>query len=288
MPAHQADSASQPKSISVIGTDDLGISIAYRLMKWPGGLTVYDVNGRGYSTMARDGIAIAATLTDALEADIVSIVDIAASGVDDLFDDLGRRLKAGTILAVHSTISESTLTQAANDLIRGDVHLVDAPVSGSPTAALIGELAVMVGATPEVFSNVEAPFSQWASLVVLAGATGMGLRMKLAESLLTFTTLAAAQEAQRLATAGGVDRGALCELIQRDGFPEALAGADANARAARSFDSDADESLSIGADESIEMPLTEQAKRSIGGDAKSKGESPTGIRESDQSGSEGD
>jgi 3-hydroxyisobutyrate dehydrogenase-like beta-hydroxyacid dehydrogenase len=167
-------------------------------MNWPGGLTVYDVNGRGYAALTQDGIRVAATLSELFDAHIVSIVDIASSGVQDIVDDLGRHLRPGAIIAVHSTIDESSVTEAAKDLLRWGVHLVDAPVSGGPTAALMGELAVMIGATPEVFSALEAPFGQWASLVVHAGATGMGLRMKLAESLVQFATITAAQEAQHL------------------------------------------------------------------------------------------
>lgn len=263
MSAHPGGSAPQHKSVAVIGTNDLGVSIAHCLMKWPGGLTVYDANGSGYSALAGHGITVAATLTDALQADIVSIVDLAASGVNDLFCDLGRHLRPGTILAVHAAVAESTITEAARDLLRWSVHLVDAPVSGSPTAALMGEVAVMIGATPEVFAALEGPFSQWASLIVHAGATGMGLRMKLAESLWTFTRLAAAQEIQRLATAGGVDGEALADLMKLDGALETFTSADAAATEARSLLPDAASALGIGAQASIDLPVTEQATNSM-------------------------
>lgn len=253
----------QRRSVAVIGTNDLGVSIAHCLMKWPGGLTVYDANGSGYGALAGDGITVAATLTEALEADIVSIVDLKASGVDDLFCDLGRHLRPGTILAVHATVSESTITEAAHDLLRWGVHLVDAPVSGSPTAALMGELAVMIGATPEVFTILETPFSQWASLVVHAGATGMGCRMKLAESLWTFTRLEAAQEVQRLAMAGGVDGDALADLMGLDTALDAFTTAAAAAAEARSLLPDAESGLGLGAQASIDMPITEQATNSV-------------------------
>lgn len=116
-----------------------------------------------------------------------------------------RHTRAGTIIAIHSTISDTTAEELARELRPRGIHVIDAPVSGGAGAASKGQLATMVGAGDDVFARVKEPFSCWASLVVHAGPPGAGTRMKLARNMLTFTIYAAVGEAWKLAEASGVN-----------------------------------------------------------------------------------
>ena len=62
---------------------------------------------------------------------------------------LARFAKPGTVIAIHSTISDTTAVELARQLEPEGIHVVDAPVSGGEGAAKKGELAVMVGADDE-------------------------------------------------------------------------------------------------------------------------------------------
>ncbi len=120
-----------------------------------------------------------------------------------------RHAKPGTVIAIHSTISDTTAAELAAELKQQGIHIVDAPVSGGAAAAAKGELATMVGADREVYERIKPAFKHWAAVVIHAGEPGAGTRMKLARNMLTFTSFAAACEAMKLAEAAGLDLQAL-------------------------------------------------------------------------------
>jgi 3-hydroxyisobutyrate dehydrogenase-like beta-hydroxyacid dehydrogenase len=128
--------------------------------------------------------------------------------------ELAANAKPGTIIAIHSTIGETTAGELAEGLKEQGIHIVDAPVSGGAGAAEKGELATMVGAEREVYERIKPTFKQWASMVIHAGEPGAGTRMKLARNMLTFTSYAAACEAMKLAEAAGLDLQALGRVVR--------------------------------------------------------------------------
>lgn len=163
------------------------------------------------------GATAAASVSDVAEADIISITvfdDAQVSSVITADNGLATHAKPGTIVAIHSTIADTTAVDLAEKLKPQGIHIVDAPVSGGAAAAAKGELAVMVGADDEAFQRIKEPFSRWASLLIHAGEPGAGTRMKLARNMLTFVSYAAAAEAQRLAEACGLDLVALGKVVR--------------------------------------------------------------------------
>jgi 3-hydroxyisobutyrate dehydrogenase-like beta-hydroxyacid dehydrogenase len=79
----------------------------------------------------------------------------------------------------------------------------------------------MVGADEETFARIQEPFSRCASLVVHAGETGDGIKMKLARNMLTFIGFTAVGEAQRLAEAAGLSLNDLGKVVRHS---DALTG----------------------------------------------------------------
>ncbi|PQM49273.1 putative oxidoreductase [Mycobacterium talmoniae] len=122
--------------------------------------------------------------------------------------------KPDTVIAIHSTISDTTAVELANECKPQGIHIVDAPVSGGGGAAEKGELATMVGADREIYQRIKPAFKCWASMVIHAGTPGAGTRMKLARNMLTFTSYAAACEAMKLAAAAGLDLQALGRVVR--------------------------------------------------------------------------
>ena len=122
--------------------------------------------------------------------------------------------KPGTVIAIHSTISDSTAVELAAEHKPHGIHIVDAPVSGGAAAAAKGELATMVGAEREVYERIKPAFKHWAAMVIHAGEPGAGTRMKLARNMLTFTSYVAACEAMKLAEAAGLDLQALGRVVR--------------------------------------------------------------------------
>ncbi|BBX63588.1 oxidoreductase [Mycobacterium saskatchewanense] len=200
--------------LGYIGLGNMGAPMAKRLVGWPGGLTVFDVRAEAMTPFAEAGATVADSVTAVAAADIISVTVLDDAQVREVVGDLADNAKPGTIIAIHSTISDTTAVELADALRPRGIHVVDAPVSGGGGAAEKGELATMVGAEREVYERIKPAFKQWASLVIHAGGPGAGTRMKLARNMLTFTSYAAACEAMRLAEAAGLDLQALGRVVR--------------------------------------------------------------------------
>jgi 3-hydroxyisobutyrate dehydrogenase-like beta-hydroxyacid dehydrogenase len=200
--------------LGYIGLGSMGAPMAMRLVGWTGGLVVYDVRADVMAPFAEAGAAVAAAVADVATADLISITVLDDTQVRDVVRDLAGHVWPGTVIAIHSTISDTTAAELARQLEPKGIHVIDAPVSGGAGAAGKGELATMVGASREVYERVKPVFRQWASLVIHAGEPGAGTRMKLARNMLTFTAFAAACEAMNLAEAAGLDLQALGRVVR--------------------------------------------------------------------------
>lgn len=191
--------------LGYIGLGNMGTPMAKKMVEWPGGLTVYDIRTEAMTPLAERGAILADGIADVAAADIISVTVLDDEQVRRVVGELASHAKSGTIIAIHSTISDTTAEQLSRDLEPRDIHVIDAPVSGGTRAARFGQLATMVGASDEIFARIKEPFSHWAELVVHAGPPGAGTRMKLARNMLTFTAYAAVGEAWKLAEASGLN-----------------------------------------------------------------------------------
>ena len=190
--------------LGYIGLGNQGAPMAKRLVEWPGGLLVFDVRAEAMTPLAEAGASLADSVADVAAADAISVTVLNDEQVREVVGELAAHAKPGTVIAIHSTISETTAPELAERYAAQGIHIVDAPVSGGDRAAKKGELAVMVGASDEAYALVQEPFSLWASLIVHAGEPGAGTRMKLARNMLHFISFTAACEALKLADAAGV------------------------------------------------------------------------------------
>ena len=201
--------------LGYIGLGNQGAPMAHRYLSWPGGLSVFDVRAEAMAPLIEGGASAATSVADiAAAADVISVTVLTDEQVRDVIAELAAHARPGTVVAIHSTIGETTAAELAVAVAPQGIHIVDAPVSGGAAAAARGELAVMVGAAREVYQRIKPIFAQWASLIVHAGEPGAGTRMKLARNMLTFTYYAAACEAMTLAEAAGLDLQALGRVVR--------------------------------------------------------------------------
>ncbi|AAS02921.1 NAD(P)-dependent oxidoreductase [Mycobacterium avium] len=200
--------------LGYIGLGNMGAPMATRMTEWPGGVTVYDIRIEAMTPLAEAGATLADSVADVAAADLIHITVLDDAQVREVVGELAGHAKPGTVIAIHSTISDTTAVELARDLKARDIHIVDAPVSGGAAAAARGELATMVGAGREVYERIKPAFKHWAAVVIHAGEPGAGTRMKLARNMLTFTSYAAACEAMKLAEAAGLDLQALGRVVR--------------------------------------------------------------------------
>ncbi|UGQ44408.1 NAD(P)-dependent oxidoreductase [Rhodococcus aetherivorans] len=193
----------------------MGAPMAKRLLDRPGGLTVLDARPEAVEPFTAAGARVAGDPADlARDCDVVCVTVVDDAQVRTVVAGLLDTARPGTVIAVHSTIADTTAVELAAECADRGVELVDAPVSGGAPGAEQGRLAVMVGASDAAFDAVREPFSRFADLVVHAGPVGAGTRMKLARNLLHFVSFTAAAEAQRLAEAAGLDITALGKVVR--------------------------------------------------------------------------
>lgn len=201
--------------LGYIGLGNMGAPMATKMTEWPGGVTVYDIRTEAMTPLAEKGAGLADSVADvAAAADIVHITVLDDAQVRKVVGELAAHAKPGTVIAIHSTISDTTAVELAAELKPQGIHVIDAPVSGGAAAAAEGKLATMVGAEREVYAKIKPAFKHWAAMVVHAGEPGAGTRMKLARNMLTFTSYAVACEAMKLAEAEGLDLQALGRVVR--------------------------------------------------------------------------
>ncbi len=266
--------------LGYIGLGNMGAPMAKRLVNWPGGLTVYDVRAEAMTPLAEAGAGLADSVSDVADADLISVTVLNDEQVRDVVGELAAHAKPGTVIAIHSTISDTTAVDLWQQLKEHDIHIVDAPVSGGGRAAKKGELATMVGATDEAFALVEEPFSLWASLVVHAGQPGAGTRMKLARNMIHYISFAAAAEASRLAEECGLNLQDLGKVVRHTDAITGGAGSimyrdDMKPIAPESFlyqpfshardlgEKDLSLALALGRVMSVDLPLAEIARERL-------------------------
>ncbi|MFI6169577.1 NAD(P)-dependent oxidoreductase [Nocardia sp. NPDC051052] len=271
--------------IGFIGLGAMGAPMAKRLLDWPGGLTVCDVRAEAMQRYTEAGADAAASPAEVAEhATIISVAVVNDAQVRDVLtgpEGLLRSAAPGTVVAVHSTISDRTAEQLAAECTTHGVEFVDAPISGGAPGAKKGTLAVMVGGSDPAFEQVRPPFGCFADLVVHAGPVGAGTRMKLARNLVHFIAFTATTEAQRLAEAAGLDITLLGKVVRHSdavtGGPGAIMLRDRTApieegdfwlpilRHVRDLgEKDLSLALDLGARLDIALPLAELALEHLG------------------------
>lgn len=198
-----------------VGLGQIGAPMAGRLVDWPGGLVVFDLRPEAAEPLVAAGASLADSVAAlGAEADVVSVMVLDDDQVRTVVTELLTTARAGTVIAVHSTIRPETAEQLADTAAARDVHLLDVPVSGGFMGAHDGTLAAMVGGDRDAYERAREVFACWASMVVHMGPAGAGTRTKLARNLMHFIAYTGAGEAQRLAEAAGLDLQKLARVVR--------------------------------------------------------------------------
>jgi 2-hydroxy-3-oxopropionate reductase len=113
--------------------------------------------------------------------------------------------KPGSLIIDMSSINPLVSQKIAAACAAKGVDFADAPVSGGEPKAIEGTLAIMVGASAEVFAKAEPLLKCMGSSVTLTGPVGAGNTTKLANQIMVACNIAAMGEALALATRCGLD-----------------------------------------------------------------------------------
>jgi 3-hydroxyisobutyrate dehydrogenase len=201
--------------VGFVGLGNIGKPMALRLAAADLDLVVFDVAPDPVGELVAAGATPAASVAGLATA--VDVVCVMVRDDDQVRDVLGEVLgvaREGQVVVIHSTVAPATPVDLADTAARHGVLVVDAPVSGGPTGAAEGTLAIMVGGSDQAYAAARPALEVMGTKVVHAGPVGAGTRMKLARNLVHFVAFTAVTEAQRLAEAAGLSLTDLGDVVR--------------------------------------------------------------------------
>lgn len=199
-----------------IGLGNMGAPLATRLLEAGHVLHVADSNPAVRQQLAKRGAVAhdsARAVGDAADVVFLSLPD--GKVVEKVLAGDHGLAQAGRAKCVVdlSTIGPEAARRAYAALAERSIAYVDAPVSGGPTGAERGTLAVMVACPRERYESLTAVLACFGKPFYLGAEAGQAQVMKLANNLLSATAVAATSEAMALGVKAGLDPSIMLDVI---------------------------------------------------------------------------
>ena len=160
------------------------------------------------------GVPIPTNPADLAEsADVILLCVSADADVRGVIDALIERLRPGTLVVDHSTVSPATARETHARLAVRGVGFVDAPVTGGVEGAVNGKLAVMAGGDADHVERLAPVFKAYARVWRHLGPSGSGQSAKAVNQLLVAGIAEAVCEGLALVERMGLPRDEMLELL---------------------------------------------------------------------------
>ena len=175
-----------------------------------------DINTTQAAKLGVDVVATPAAAAERCDVTITSLPSVDAVEAAVLGEGgVAKGASAGATVIDMSTSPPRLARTLAEALAKGGVSFLDAPVSGGPTGAEAGTLAIMVGGEREVFERWEDLLGAMGARVEYVGAHGAGQTVKLCNNLIVGCTMAAVSEVCAVLEREGVDPEQAYEVFTR-------------------------------------------------------------------------
>lgn len=203
--------------IGFVGLGLMGQAFTRRLTGLGYRVVGYDVvpeqveMARQHGVRAASSPAEVATNSDVIQFSVSSIDNLeqAVFGEDGIMSS-GRD---GQVLIDHSTVpADATKDLATRVADAANMPWIDAPVSGGPSGAETGTLAIMVGGADETVAEIASlleVLGKWTHM----GAVGAGQVTKMVNQIIVLTNFCVMAEAISMAEAGGIDASRIPEAL---------------------------------------------------------------------------
>ena len=195
--------------IGFIGLGAMGKPMAANIATAGFELTVYDLREERCKELAALGAKVAASPREvAEESDIVEIAVVDDDQAEQVVTgDHGviHGARAGSIVAIHSTILPATVRKIAARCRAKVVDVIDVPMSGGQKGAEERQLAYMAGGDAAVLEKCRPVFVTSASHIFHLGELGMGATAKMLIQIVVCLNMIAAHESELLCEKTGLD-----------------------------------------------------------------------------------
>lgn len=204
------------KTLGFVGVGRMGRHMSARLLAAGHRVVVYDADARALQQATANGANAAHSAADVASQaeivlvslptpDIVKSVALSANGVIG-----GSKVKTFIDL---STTGPRVAMEIAEGLKQKGIVAVDAPVSGGPSGAEKGTLAVMVSAPRRLDAELRPILEAIGKVFWVGEEPGMGQTMKLCNNLMSATAIAITSEALVMGTKAGLDPAVMLDVI---------------------------------------------------------------------------
>ncbi|KAJ5635922.1 uncharacterized protein N7484_009235 [Penicillium longicatenatum] len=211
-------------AIGFVGLGAMGFGMATHLVKEGYPVHGFDVFPASVEKFKNAGGIPASSLGESASEKqyYICMVASAPQVQSVLFGDDGivAGLPQNATLILCSTVSASYVRSVAEDLVqrgRGDIHFIDAPVSGGALRAANGTLSIMAGGPDEALESgrflLEA-MSDTSKLYLVPGGIGAGSNMKMVHQVLAGIHILGASEAMGFAAQLGLHADTTAEAIK--------------------------------------------------------------------------
>ena len=197
----------QNEKVGFIGVGLMGHGMAKNILRAGYPLTVIAHKNRApIENLVSLGAHEASSLKElAKSATLVFICAPGSPQVEQIIAELTPNLSEDAVIIDCSTSDPTSTQKLAENLKSKRIHMVDAPLGGTPVQAEEGALSAMVGADQPVFARIKPVIESWAATLVHIGVVGDGHRMKLLNNFLSLGYAAMYSEALALGAKMGID-----------------------------------------------------------------------------------
>jgi len=203
--------------VGFIGIGIMGTPMSKRLLAAGYELVVYDIKPEAISPLLERGAVAAASpaevgsrcskvITMLPNSTIVEEVVLGPSGLMEGFSP-------GSTLIEMSSANPTSTRRIARMLGARSVEMIDAPVSGGPTGAADGSLAIMVGGDESVYQACLPILQSLGKNIFLVGPHGSGHLMKTLNNMLFAINMAGVCEALVLGAKVGLSPEKIVEVV---------------------------------------------------------------------------
>ena len=192
--------------VGFIGLGTMGASIALNAMKGGFALTVHDVRKEAAEPHIKGGATWAESVEDAgRDADVVLTSLPGPKEVKAVAEGLIKTMRPGTVWFDLSTNSPTVVRELHARFAEKKVSVLDAPVSGGPSGAKSGKMALWVGGDQGEFERCRKVLDAVGDQVIYIGAIGAGSVAKLVHNCAGYAMQLALAELFTMGVKAGVE-----------------------------------------------------------------------------------
>jgi 3-hydroxyisobutyrate dehydrogenase-like beta-hydroxyacid dehydrogenase len=202
------------QTVGMIGLGIMGHAMSKNLIEAGFPVVGYDIAKPAVARFADLGGRVAASAGDVARQAAILITSLpSVAALRDVVRDLERAERSDRVLAETSTFPLDAKTSARDALAAAGIVMLDCPLSGSGSQALVRDVLVYASGDKAAYDRCLPVFRGFSRAPHYLGAFGNGSKMKYVANLLVAIHTAAAGEAFALARKVGLDPAQMYEVV---------------------------------------------------------------------------